>query len=276
MVARYEYDVFGAIRFETGTSDNVRKFTGKEYERDVRLYYFARRYCDPYIARFNQRDPAGDGGNWYAYARNNPLKFVDPTGLRARGVDAREEAALRRTFGEEVGNFLINTIDIDFDENVKTGRIPKGSYSLILLKIDYNSEKLGDLALFIHEATHIWQKNTGLHRGGADARDYDYSYQQLSSLDLKREEHAETVREWFYVSYGRSEDLISVKAGWNYILPRFGFQSNDPMIDFQANPWQSAQNLDRFVDHFYNPVIQEIRNSNLLLPALWQNFPNPF
>ena len=43
VLVRYEYDVFGAIRSETGTSDNVRKFTGKEYETDVRLYYFAAR-----------------------------------------------------------------------------------------------------------------------------------------------------------------------------------------------------------------------------------------
>ena len=49
MLVRYEYDVFGAIRSEVGTSDNPRKFTGKEYESDVKLYYFAARYYDPYI-----------------------------------------------------------------------------------------------------------------------------------------------------------------------------------------------------------------------------------
>ena len=61
MLARYEYDVFGAIRSETGTSDNTRKFTGKEWDADSHLYYFAARYYDPYIGRFTQRDPAGDG-----------------------------------------------------------------------------------------------------------------------------------------------------------------------------------------------------------------------
>ena len=81
MLVRYEYDVFGAIRSEVGTSDNPRKFTGKEYESDVKLYYYGARYYDPYIGRFTQRDPIGDGLNWYAYAANNPLKFVDPTGL---------------------------------------------------------------------------------------------------------------------------------------------------------------------------------------------------
>ena len=80
VLARYEYDVFGAVRSETGTSDNVRKFTGKEWEADVKLYYYAARYYDPYIGRFTSRDPIGDGINWYAYAANNPLKFVDPTG----------------------------------------------------------------------------------------------------------------------------------------------------------------------------------------------------
>ena len=39
-------------------------------------------YYDPYTGRFTQRDPIGDGVNWYAYVANNPLKFVDPTGLK--------------------------------------------------------------------------------------------------------------------------------------------------------------------------------------------------
>ena len=79
-LVRYEYDVFGAIRSETGTSDNTRKFTGKEFDADSNLYYYGARYYDPYIGRFTQRDPIGDGVNWYAYTRNNPLKFVDPNG----------------------------------------------------------------------------------------------------------------------------------------------------------------------------------------------------
>ena len=87
VIVRYEYDVFGAIRSEVGTSDNPRKFTGKEYESDVRLYYFDARYYDPYIGRFITRDPIGDGVNWYAYAANNPLKFIDPTGLEWIWVD---------------------------------------------------------------------------------------------------------------------------------------------------------------------------------------------
>ena len=82
VIVRYEYDVFGAIRSQVGTSDNVRTFTGKEYESDVKLCHFPGRSggYDPYIGRFNQRDPAKDGLNWYIYTENNPLKYIDPTG----------------------------------------------------------------------------------------------------------------------------------------------------------------------------------------------------
>lgn len=31
--------------------------------------------------RFITEDPARDGDNWYAYVRNDPLRYVDPTGL---------------------------------------------------------------------------------------------------------------------------------------------------------------------------------------------------
>ena len=87
VLVRYEYDVFGAIRAETGTCDNARKFTGKEFDADSNLYYYAARYYDPYIGRFTQRDPIGDGVNWYAYTYNNPLKYTDPTGQLAKVRD---------------------------------------------------------------------------------------------------------------------------------------------------------------------------------------------
>ena len=65
VIARYEYDVFGAVRIETGTSYNKRKFTGKEYEKTAKLYDLPGRPVgyDPSIGRFNQRDPAKDGLN---------------------------------------------------------------------------------------------------------------------------------------------------------------------------------------------------------------------
>ena len=156
VLVRYEYDVFGAIRNETGTSDNVRKFTGKEYERDVRLYYYGARYYDPYIARFNQRDPAMDGGNWYAYTYNNPLRFIDPDGLR--GLSAHEMKVARKVFG--------NTVNLDDIEIIDSG-IPR---KILTVKADFvvvgnniyvkDLNKLTDDYL-IHEIFHVWSYDRG-------------------------------------------------------------------------------------------------------------------
>jgi RHS repeat-associated protein len=64
-------------------SDSERlKYTGKDYDEDIGLYHFNARWYDADTARFVSEDPAQDGVSWFAYVGNNPLKYVDPTGLR--------------------------------------------------------------------------------------------------------------------------------------------------------------------------------------------------
>ena len=64
----------------SGLNERVR-FTGKELDEDTGLYYFNARWYDPDTGRFITEDPLEDGLNWYAYCGNNPLRFVDPSGL---------------------------------------------------------------------------------------------------------------------------------------------------------------------------------------------------
>jgi hypothetical protein len=45
------------------------------------LYYFNARWYDSSTGRFTSEDPVGDGVNWYAYVANNPLLFIDSSGL---------------------------------------------------------------------------------------------------------------------------------------------------------------------------------------------------
>ncbi len=63
------------------------KFTGKERDSESGLDYFIARHHGSSLGRFMQPDPMGGHAedpqtlNRYAYVRNNPLSFIDPTGM---------------------------------------------------------------------------------------------------------------------------------------------------------------------------------------------------
>lgn len=70
---------------------NGYKFTGKERDSESGLDNFVKRYFGSSMGRFMTPDAfykdshVGDPQSWneYAYARNNPLRYVDPTGQNA-------------------------------------------------------------------------------------------------------------------------------------------------------------------------------------------------
>ncbi len=75
----YGYDVFGAIRSQSGSSPNEFKFTGEQVDSSG-LQYLRARYYDPAIGRFVGRDPI-PAVNPYLYVGDNPVNYVDPSGL---------------------------------------------------------------------------------------------------------------------------------------------------------------------------------------------------
>ncbi len=79
------YDSFGNVLSETNpTSGDRFKFTGRELDAALSLYYYRARWYDPQAGRFLREDPlsftAGDT-NLYRYVFNSPVVYVDPTGL---------------------------------------------------------------------------------------------------------------------------------------------------------------------------------------------------
>jgi RHS repeat-associated protein len=54
---------------------------GCQTDADTGLILMGHRYYDTRIGRFISQGPAGDGDNWYAYARNNPTNEIDSSGL---------------------------------------------------------------------------------------------------------------------------------------------------------------------------------------------------
>jgi RHS repeat-associated protein len=98
ILQRYSYSAYGTLLgVRNAVGDDVASapiigtsytFTGREFDRESGLYYYRARYYDSSIGRFLQQDPhPGNAGlpitvtNRYAYAGNNPIGIVDPSGM---------------------------------------------------------------------------------------------------------------------------------------------------------------------------------------------------
>ncbi|MDR2206275.1 MAG: RHS repeat-associated core domain-containing protein [Flavobacteriaceae bacterium] len=82
----YEYMPFGEMLMEqtSGDYDNVYKYNGKELDESTGLYYYGARYYDPRTSIWLSVDPLAEkypNIGAYVYTMNNPIKFVDPTGM---------------------------------------------------------------------------------------------------------------------------------------------------------------------------------------------------
>jgi RHS repeat-associated protein len=82
---RKEYAPFGEQSDAMAANEKV-SYTGKEHDYLTGLSYFGARYYDPQLGRFMSTDPIGFvesspmSFNRYAYANNNPYRYVDVDG----------------------------------------------------------------------------------------------------------------------------------------------------------------------------------------------------
>jgi|GEM_PF-3090468 len=85
-IQHLEYMAFGEVFVDqrrTGFGTPY-KFNAKELDCESGYYYYSARYYDPRMARFLGVDPlASQMPEWgsYTYTFNNPLKYIDPTGM---------------------------------------------------------------------------------------------------------------------------------------------------------------------------------------------------
>ena len=123
-----EYTPYGELWIEevaAGLDKLPFRFTGKELDEETGLYYYGARYLDPKYSRWLSGDPAlgeymagssvGEGGiynavnfNVYHYGGNNPIKYVDPTGMWSDNGDG--------TYTAEKGDTLFELYGDDWKE----------------------------------------------------------------------------------------------------------------------------------------------------------------
>ena len=103
IVASYQYQAFGSLTSALEPSPGFMPYlyTGQEYDAEIGLYnYRARFYCAG-IGRFIAIDPGRQYFSPYIYASNNPVLFIDPTGMFSIG-----------SFFSAIGGIFIGAIEI--------------------------------------------------------------------------------------------------------------------------------------------------------------------
>ena len=172
-----------------------------------------------------------------------------------------------------MGEFLIGRIRIKFPDGLTRAIVPytvnnERNVREMHLTGDYDLAKLGKLATFIHEATHIWQRNTLLYQRPAlmpdGTRDYEYTLSQLGSLDLNVEEHGLAVQEWFVANYAYTHGLIGDGPGQSSASYVWGALQSVLGYSYEAIDNMPDSEKIRVLSFYYKRLIDQIRDSTLL------------
>ncbi|MBD5455805.1 MAG: hypothetical protein HDR23_04930 [Lachnospiraceae bacterium] len=123
----YAYDAFGnSLEKQEGIQNRI-QYTGQQYDQETGQYYLRARYYNPAVGRFTQEDTyRGDGLNLYAYCKNNPVLYYDPS-EHNQAVNPSNGPEMTNTAGVEKGNSSIDnkggtTTVNGFDTTINAGK----------------------------------------------------------------------------------------------------------------------------------------------------------
>lgn len=96
------------------------RFAGQYYDQETGLHYNYFRDYNPKLGRYIQTDPIGLHGGWntYNYANANPLRWIDPNGLR--GVDVVLKETIMKYCGDNIASFVRDNLNLNCWERFPT------------------------------------------------------------------------------------------------------------------------------------------------------------
>lgn len=227
----YEYDAFGnTIRCEEQVHNRFR-YTGEQYDPLTGQYYLRARYYNPVSARFTQEDTYyGDGLNLYAYCKNNPVVYYDPSGYKdKRQTPCKEETSVGESGAGESGTTTLQTggRQIDYNAYIKRLETIDMEYENIRIdttdisKIAQNTGmpewKISRIKDHVFSNEHIL--DAGVKRFDADPEIADAWYRltngtyNQNDIDLLNHEYFESKFESFYKTDYRTAHNKTEESG---------------------------------------------------------------
>lgn len=86
---RIDYEEFGEVTYNLNPGFQHFGFDGGLMDNATGLFRYGTRDYDAKVGRWTAKEPLGFIGskNFYIYADQDPINFVDPTGLKKKGTD---------------------------------------------------------------------------------------------------------------------------------------------------------------------------------------------
>jgi RHS repeat-associated protein len=176
-------------QYEAATNDNHYKFTGKERDTESNLDYFGARYYGSTMGRFLTPDPLLNSGqpwnpqswNRYTYVENNPVKYIDPTGLYKWSKNCDEGAdssckAERDRFRQSLENLKKAA------EGLEKGSEERKAMEKVLSR--YGEEGKGNLKVAFGDAG----GNLAVAEGSTVTFDYDQIDKSASNSQMRTDD----------------------------------------------------------------------------------------
>ena len=197
------YDSFGNVM--SGLASTRYTYTGREIDSDSGLMYYRARWYDSRQGRFISEDPIGllGGVNPFAYVKNNPLSFADPSGLCP--PDTKEGRCLT----------AIN------DANAVSKRINETIADSLIAGTDQaHINKINDLKTALDDALRRIDINCNNHNKKEYAKDIEHAQETLKNPVPKVGEsiHLERYKVAGAVGNVLNAVGLGIRAGWAWVL----------------------------------------------------------
>lgn len=122
IVQKMDYDIWGRVILDSNTCFQPFGFAGGLWDKDAGLVRFGARDYDPEVGRWTSKDPIlfnGGDANLFGYVANDPINFIDPTGLTQKDLDLaiawlrRNQPQLFVTVNPEFKNMSFSDATVD-------------------------------------------------------------------------------------------------------------------------------------------------------------------